>query len=131
MTVFEDTHELWQNALENWTVSTVKGPTSIETLQAARDRFEQLGNDRRDGCLVIALEVAREISEGWVEITGPATPPGHEEFRPFEDMVSVTTRGGSPEAFVCRPDAVRLDMTILEAAGVVAIDFERGDTDAE
>ncbi|PCR89299.1 hypothetical protein [Natrinema ejinorense] len=127
MSVFEDTHELWQNALDSAPVATVDGPASLETLQEARDRFERFGNDPSDGCLVIDLEIAREIPQGWVEITGPATPPGHEEFRPLEDMVTVTTRGGSLEAFICRSDAVRLDMTILEPTGVVAIDFERGE----
>ncbi len=130
MTVFEDTHELWQNALEHDDVPTVQGPPSIETLFEARDRFEQLGNDSRDGCLVIALDLACEIPRGWVEIEGPAVPTGHEEFRPFDDMVTVTTCGGSPEAVICRSDAVRLDMTILEPEGVVAIDAGRGDRDA-
>lgn len=130
MSVFEDTGELWHNALEDWTVVTVKGPTSIETLQVARDRFEQMANDPSDGTLVISIEVAREIPEGWVEITGPAVPPGHEEFRPFDDkMVSVTENVDSREAFICRSDAVRLDMEIIEPTGVVAIDFDRGETD--
>ncbi|WP_395166327.1 hypothetical protein [Natrinema pallidum] len=128
MSVFEDTHELWQNALEHDAVATVDGPTSIETLLEARDHFEQLGNERRDGCLVIALEMAREISRGWVEIDHGTLPDGHEEFRPFDEMVSVTTRGGTPEAFICRSSAVSLDMTILEPDDVVAIDFERGET---
>ncbi|QCC60736.1 hypothetical protein NP511_01985 [Natrinema thermotolerans] len=128
MSVFEDTVELWQNALEDDDVATVEGPASIETLLEARDRFEQLGNEPRDGCLVISIDMAREIPRGWVEIDGPAVPDGHEEFRPFERMVTVTDRVGGEVAFICRSDAVRLDMTVLEADGVVAIDFDRGDT---
>ena len=132
MTVFEDTVELWQNALESTPVATVDGPASVETLQEARDRFERFGNDPRDGCLVISLEMAREIPRGWVEIEGDHVPDGHEEFRPFERLTAVTDRVGSEVAFICRSDAVRLDMEILEPTGIVAIDFDRGDeTDAE
>ncbi|SEU00908.1 hypothetical protein [Natrinema hispanicum] len=131
MSAFEDTHELWQNALEHDDVHTVAGPTSIETLLEARDHFEQLGNERRDGCLVISLEMARKIPRGWVEIDHDTLPDGHEEFRPLEDMTTITTRGGSPETFICRPDAVSLDITFLEPNDVVAIDFERGEFDAE
>ncbi|NUC71689.1 hypothetical protein HTZ84_05095 [Haloterrigena sp. SYSU A558-1] len=128
MSAFEDTCKLWQNALEHETVETVDGPTSIETLLEARDRFTKLGNEPRNGCLVISLEMAREIPRGWVEIEHDTVSDDHEEFRPFEEMVAVTERVESREAFICRSDAVRLDMTIAEPTGVVAIDFKRGDT---
>lgn len=128
MSGFEDTVELWQNALEEDDVPMVKGSTSIETLFEARDRFEEMRNDPRDGCLVISLEMAREIPRGWVEIEGPLVPDDHAEFRPFEDMITVTERVDGREAFICRSDAVRLDMEILEPTGVVAIDFDRGAT---
>ena len=126
MTVFEDTTELWQNALKHDDVPTVQGPISIETLLEARDRFEQLGNEPRDGCLVISIEMAREIPEGWVEIQRTLVD-SFEQFRPVEDMIAVTEEIGGRTAFICRSDAVRLDMEILEPAGVVAIDFERGE----
>ncbi|WP_222912686.1 hypothetical protein [Natrinema sp. SYSU A 869] len=60
MSVFEDTLEIWRNALEHDDVATVDGPASSETLQEARDRFEQLGNEPRDGVLVILIDMARE-----------------------------------------------------------------------
>ncbi|WP_265109196.1 hypothetical protein [Halosolutus halophilus] len=126
MSVFEDTYELWDNALEHDDVTTVEDPASIETLLEARDSWEQLGNERRDGTLVISIEMARKIPRGWVEIEGPAVPPGHEEFRPFDDMISIID-GTDRSAFICRSDAVRLDMTILDPDGVVAIDFDGGD----
>ncbi|WP_226041587.1 hypothetical protein [Natrinema sp. DC36] len=128
MSVFEDNHELWRNALEHDDVPTIAGPTSIETLQEARDRFEQLGNDRNDGVLVISIGMAREIPRGWVEITGPTVPSGHEEFRPFGDMITITERVDGRETLICRSDAVRLDMEILDPTGVVAIDSEEIDT---
>ncbi|QRV14196.1 hypothetical protein JMJ58_14770 [Haloterrigena salifodinae] len=128
MSVFEDTHELWQNALEHDDVETVEGSASIEALLEARDRFEKLGNERHDGCLVITHEMAREIPRGWIEIEHDTVPDDHEEFRPFEEMVAVTERVESREAFICRSNAVRLDMTIAEPTGIVAIDFKRGDT---
>ncbi|AFZ74538.1 hypothetical protein [Natronobacterium gregoryi] len=126
MTVFEDTYELWDNALEHDGVHTVGGSLSIETLFDARDRFEQLGNELRDGCLVIGIDAARDIPRGWVEIEDDIVPGGHEEFRPFDDMVTVTA-GSGDHAFICRSDAVRLDMTILDSGGVVAINFDRGE----
>ncbi|WP_226479182.1 hypothetical protein [Natrinema amylolyticum] len=130
MSVFEDTLEVWQNALEHDDVATVDGPASIETLEEARDRFEQLGNEPRDGVLVISIDMAREIPRGWVELEAHSlSPDGHEEFRPFDDMITVID-GADRSAYICRSDALRLDMTILEANGVVAIDFERGDPDA-
>ena len=122
MSIFEDTCELWYNALEHDAVATVAGPTSIETLLEARDRFEQLGNERRDGSLVISIEMAREIPRGWIKKTGPALRGGHEEFDPYEDMIAVIA-GSDRVAYICRSDAVRLDMEILEPTGVVAIDF--------
>ncbi|WP_265111107.1 hypothetical protein [Halosolutus halophilus] len=126
MTVFEDTLELWQNALEHDDIATITGVPSLETLLEAHDRFAEFGNEPRDGCLVISIDMAREIPRGWVEIEGPAVPPGHEEFQPFDDMISIIG-GVDRSAFVCRSDAVRLDMTILDPDGVVAIDFDGGD----
>jgi len=93
----------------------------------ARERFKQLGNDRNDGVLVISIAMAREITRGWVEITGPAVPSSHEEFRPFDDIIKITERVDGREAFICRSNAIRLDMEILEPNGAVAIDFKRGD----
>jgi len=128
VTVFEDTYEIWYNALEHDSVETFTGPTAIETLLEAADRFEQLGNKRRDGTLVISIEVSREIPRGWIEIEGPALPDSYEEFRPFDDkMATITTNVDGHEAFICRSDAVRLNMEILEPDGVVAIDFHRGE----
>lgn len=51
------------------------------------------------------------------------------EFWSFNELVTVTA-GTSRTGFICRSDAVCLDMEIFEADGVVAIDFERGETDA-
>lgn len=129
MSAFEDTCELWFNGLDHNDVLTVEGPTTIETLQEARDRFVKLGNDPIDGCLVIGSDFALEMSEGWVEITGPMVPLGHEEFDPFDEIVTITDDvvGG---AILVRSDAVRLDMTILDPDGVVVIDFGRCDPDA-
>ncbi|MFC6765994.1 hypothetical protein [Natrinema soli] len=124
MSVFEDNHELWRNALEHDGVNTITGPMSVETLPEARDRFEQLGNERSDGVLVISTGMARELPRGWVEITGPAVPSSHKEFRPFDDMITITERVDGRETLICRSDAVRLDMKILEPDGVVAIDFK-------
>ena len=129
MTVFEDPVELWQNALEEDDVPTVEGPPSIKTLFEACDRFEEMRNEPRGGCLVISLEMAREIPRGWVEIEHDTVPDDHEEFRPFENMVTVTERVGGHEAFICRSDAVCLNMEILDPTGVVVIDFDRGDID--
>ncbi|WP_121744416.1 hypothetical protein [Natronorubrum halophilum] len=129
MSVFENNHELWRNALEHNDVTTISGSTSIETLQEARDRFEQLGNEIHDGVLVISIAMAREIARGWVEISGLAVPSNHEEFRPFDDMITITERVDGRETLICRSDAVRLDMEILEPDGIVAIDFEQGGSD--
>ncbi|QLK26150.1 hypothetical protein HYG81_00545 [Natrinema zhouii] len=125
MSVFEDNHELWRNALEHDDVAMISGPPSIETLLEARDHFEQLGNEIHDGVLVISIAMAHEIPRGWVEITGPAVPSNHEEFRPFDDMITITERVDGREALICRSDAIRLDMEIHEPDGV-AIDFEQG-----
>lgn len=124
MSVFEDTGELWQNALKHDDVATVDGPTSIETLLEARDRFEQLGNERRDGCLVISIDMAREIPRGWIEIKRDTLPDGHGEFIPFDDMVTVVDRINGRMAFICRDDAARLDMEIIDPDGIVAIDLQ-------
>jgi hypothetical protein len=127
MSVFEDSYELWYNALEHDVVATVDGPASIETLLEARDRFEELGNEPRDGCLVISPEMASEIPRGWVvqEPAGPVPLPREhrEAFEPLEDMITVLG-GADRVTYICRSDAVRLDMTILEPGGVVAIDLE-------
>ncbi|SEW10526.1 hypothetical protein [Natrinema salifodinae] len=125
MSVFEDTLELWRNALEDDDVATVDGPTSIKTLLEARDRFEQLGNEPHDGVLVISIDMAREIPRGWVEVEAHSlNPGGHEDFRPFDDKMVTVIDGAERSAFICRSDAIRLDMTVLEPDGVVAIDFE-------
>ncbi|WP_049925358.1 hypothetical protein [Halopiger goleimassiliensis] len=128
MTVFEDAYELRQNNLQHDTVPTAKGPRSIERLFEARDRFERLGNDRRDGCLAIDAENTREIPRGWVSPDHDTLPDGHEGLWPLEDMTTVLA--SCDGAFICQSDAVCLDMTILQPDGVVAIDFERGETDA-
>lgn len=129
MTVFEDTTELWQNARDHDDVPTVTGPTSIETLLKARNRFEQRSNDARDGCLVISIETAREIPRGWIQRESSL---GHsfEEFDPLgADGVVTVTVGGARVGFLCRPDAIRLDMAILDPDGIVAIAFEGGEGD--
>lgn len=132
MSVFEDIHEIWQNALEHDDVVTVTGPTSIETLLKERSRFEQLDNEPRDGCLVISIEVAREFPKGWIAKDSIAPVPlpqeHHKQFDPFEEIITVTERIDGCEAFICRSDAVRLDMEILKPDGVVAIDFDRGES---
>ncbi|QLG47910.1 hypothetical protein [Natrinema halophilum] len=127
MSVFEDTYELWYNSLEHDDVPTIEGPPSIVTLQEAADRFEQLGNNRNDGTLVISIEMARAIPRGWIIYQHQISDV--EQFDPIDNMVTVVTNIEGREAFICRSDAVRLDMTILEPGGVVAIDFNRGESD--
>lgn len=124
MSVFEDTTELRHRAGKHDDVELVQGPASVETIHDAVDVWTE-SNEQHEGVLVADHPTVAEFDDGWIDRHDDVAMVGFEEFAPVDEMVTIVTQFGEPTALIVRPDAVRLDMEILDPDGVVVIEFTR------